>query len=52
MYHYLDNLGRGLAFGAQVAGSLTALVMVGSLLLGVFYRYVLVSFNKSSSNKL
>ena len=41
MYHYLDNLGRGLAFGAQVAGALTALVMVGSLLLGVFYRYVL-----------
>ncbi|MDX1633767.1 MAG: TRAP transporter small permease [Marinobacter sp.] len=41
MYHYLDNLGRGLAYGAQVAGAFAALVMVGSLLLGIFYRYVL-----------
>lgn len=41
MYQYLDNAGRGLAFGSQVAGALAALVMVGSLLLGVFYRYVL-----------
>lgn len=41
MYQYLDKLGRGLAFGSQVAGALIALVMVGSLLLGVFYRYVL-----------
>ncbi|TGN41847.1 TRAP transporter small permease [Marinobacter confluentis] len=41
MYHYLDNVGRGLAFGAQVAGAVTALIMVASLLLGVFYRYVL-----------
>ena len=41
MYHYLDDLGRGLAFGTRVVGALAALVMVGSLLLGVFYRYVL-----------
>ena len=41
MYQYLNNAGRGLAFGSQVVGALTALVMVGSLLLGVFYRYVL-----------
>ncbi|AXS84924.1 TRAP transporter small permease [Marinobacter sp. Arc7-DN-1] len=41
MYRYLDNLGYGLAFGSQVAGALTALVMIVSLLLGVFFRYVL-----------
>jgi TRAP-type C4-dicarboxylate transport system permease small subunit len=41
MYDYLDKLGRGLAYGSQLAGALTALVMVVSLLLGVFYRYVL-----------
>jgi TRAP-type C4-dicarboxylate transport system permease small subunit len=43
MYHYLDRCGQGLAFGAQAVGALTALVMVASLLLGVFYRYVLNS---------
>lgn len=41
MYHYMDSVGRGLAFGSRVVGALVALVMVGSLLLGVFYRYVL-----------
>lgn len=41
MYHYLDRMAQGLAFGSQLAGALAALVMVASLLLGVFYRYVL-----------
>jgi TRAP-type C4-dicarboxylate transport system permease small subunit len=41
MYQYLDKMGHGLAFGSQVVGAMTALVMVVSLLLGVFYRYVL-----------
>ena len=41
MYHYLDKVGRGLAFGSQVAGAVVALIMIVSLLLGVFYRYVL-----------
>lgn len=41
MYRYLDKLGHALACGSQVAGAVTASVMVGSLLLGVFYRYVL-----------
>lgn len=41
MYRYLDKMGQGLAFGAQVVGAVTASVMVVSLLLGVFYRYVL-----------
>ena len=41
MYQYLDKFGQGLAFGSQVIGALTALIMILSLLLGVFYRYVL-----------
>lgn len=41
MYQYLDKFGQGLAFGSQAVGAVTALVMIGSLLLGVFYRYVL-----------
>ncbi|WP_336367837.1 TRAP transporter small permease [Marinobacter sp. C2H3] len=41
MYHTLDKVGRGLAMGSQVVGALIALAMVLSLLLGVFYRYVL-----------
>ncbi len=41
MYRYLDKVGQYLAYGSQVAGALTASVMVGSLLLGVFYRYIL-----------
>lgn len=41
MYQYLDKFGQGLAFGSQVIGALAALVMILSLLLGVFYRYVL-----------
>lgn len=41
MYQYLDKFGQGLAFGSQAVGALTALVMIISLLLGVFYRYVL-----------
>lgn len=41
MYRYLDKVGHALAYGSQVAGALTASVMVGSLLLGVFFRYVL-----------
>lgn len=41
MYYYFDKLGQGLAYGSQLAGALTALVMVFSLLLGVFFRYVL-----------
>lgn len=41
MYQYLDKFGHGLAFGSQAVGALTALVMILSLLLGVFYRYVL-----------
>lgn len=41
MYQYLDKFGQGLAFGSQAVGVVTALVMIGSLLLGVFYRYVL-----------
>lgn len=41
MYHYLNKMGRGLALGSQVAGAIIALIMVISLLLGVFYRYVL-----------
>lgn len=41
MYHYLDKCGQGLAWGAQALGAMTAVVMVCSLLLGVFYRYVL-----------
>lgn len=41
MYQYLDKFGLGLAFGSQVIGAVTALVMIISLLLGVFYRYVL-----------
>lgn len=41
MYQHLDDLGHGLAFGSQIAGAFSALVMVCSLLLGVFYRYVL-----------
>lgn len=41
MYQYLDKFGQGLAFGSQAVGAVTALVMIISLLLGVFYRYVL-----------
>lgn len=41
MYYYFDKLGQGLAYGSQLAGALTALVMVFSLLIGVFFRYVL-----------
>lgn len=41
MYQYLDKFGRALACGSQAVGALTALVMIISLLLGVFYRYVL-----------
>lgn len=41
MYQSLDKLGQGLAFGSQAVGALAALVMIVSLLLGVFYRYVL-----------
>ncbi|MCL7945432.1 TRAP transporter small permease [Marinobacter sp. ATCH36] len=41
MYDSLDKLGRGLAFGSQLVGALAALIMVSSLLLGVFYRYAL-----------
>lgn len=41
MYNYLDKFGRGLAYGSQVVGALAALIMVASLLLGVFYRYAL-----------
>lgn len=41
MYQYLDKVGRGLALGSQVVGAIIALIMVVSLLLGVFYRYVL-----------
>lgn len=41
MHNYLDKLGRGLAYGSQLVGAFAALIMVLSLLLGVFYRYVL-----------
>lgn len=41
MYQYLDKFGQGLALGSQAVGVATALVMIVSLLLGVFYRYVL-----------
>jgi TRAP-type C4-dicarboxylate transport system permease small subunit len=41
MYQYLDKFGKALALGSQAVGVVTALVMIGSLLLGVFYRYVL-----------
>jgi len=41
MYQYLEKFGQGLAFGSQTVGAVTALVMIVSLLLGVFYRYVL-----------
>ena len=41
MYDYLDKFGRGLAYGSQLVGALAALIMVSSLLLGVFYRYAL-----------
>lgn len=41
MYQYLDKFGQALAYGSQAVGALTALVMIISLLLGVFYRYVL-----------
>ncbi|MCS4504244.1 hypothetical protein KBTX_00468 [wastewater metagenome] len=41
MYRYLDGLGRWLVAASSALGAATALVMIGSLLLGVFYRYVL-----------
>ena len=41
MYQYLDKFGNALALGSQAVGVVTALAMIGSLLLGVFYRYVL-----------
>ena len=41
MYHYRDRCGQGLARAAQALGAVTAVVMVCSLLLGVFYRYIL-----------
>lgn len=41
MYQYLDKFGNAVALGSQAVGVATALAMIGSLLLGVFYRYVL-----------
>ncbi|KAA0012497.1 TRAP transporter small permease [Billgrantia pellis] len=41
MYRYLDALSQRLAMLSHCLGALSALVMVGTLLLGVFYRYAL-----------
>lgn len=43
MYRLLDRTGELLARASLVLGVAAALVMVASLLLGVFYRYVLQS---------
>ncbi|MCG7601977.1 TRAP transporter small permease [Halomonas sp. McH1-25] len=41
MYRHLDAFSRHLATLSHYLGALIALIMVGTLLLGVFYRYVL-----------
>ena len=43
MYRYLDTFSQRLAQFSQCLGAITALIMVLSLLLGVFYRYALQS---------
>lgn len=43
MFRYLDRLGEKLAACARALSAIALLIMVASLLLGVFYRYVLGS---------
>lgn len=41
MYRYVDTSGRWVVKISYLLGTLSALIMLGSLLIGVFYRYVL-----------
>ena len=41
MYRCLDTAGRWVVNISHFLGALSALIMLGSLLIGVFYRYVL-----------
>ena len=41
MYRHMDTAGRWVVRISYLLGAMSALVMLGSLLVGVFYRYVL-----------